>query len=117
MNNIVNIENGIVSSSGFDLLNMDGSISYEDVEGHYMFITGKTEDDDLIVSSWGKKFILKLDNSDYVNVDIFEVDKHDIPDHTLLVGGFPCQDYSVARTLSQAPFQHSAHEGRQGPCQ
>ena len=73
LNNIVNIENGIVSSSGFDLLNMDGSISYEDVEGHYMFITGKTEDDDLIVSSWGKKFILKLDNSDYVNVDIFEV--------------------------------------------
>ena len=24
----------------------------------------------------------------------------DIPDHDLLVGGFPCQDYSVARTLS-----------------
>lgn len=25
-----------------------------------------------------------------------------IPDHELLVGGFPCQDYSVARTLSHA---------------
>ncbi len=25
-----------------------------------------------------------------------------IPDHDLLVGGFPCQDYSVARPLSQA---------------
>jgi len=25
---------------------------------------------------------------------------HDIPEHDLLVGGFPCQDYSVARTLS-----------------
>jgi DNA (cytosine-5)-methyltransferase 1 len=25
-----------------------------------------------------------------------------LPDHDLLVGGFPCQDYSVARTLSQA---------------
>lgn len=25
-----------------------------------------------------------------------------IPDHDLLVGGFPCQDYSVARTLNQA---------------
>ncbi|SVC75074.1 uncharacterized protein METZ01_LOCUS327928, partial [marine metagenome] len=24
----------------------------------------------------------------------------DIPDHELLVGGFPCQDYSVARTIS-----------------
>lgn len=26
----------------------------------------------------------------------------EIPDHDLLVGGFPCQDYSVARTLSHA---------------
>ena len=35
------------------------------------------------------------------NVDISLVDKEkDIPDHTLVVGGFPCQDYSVARTLS-----------------
>lgn len=37
--------------------------------------------------------------------DIAEVVKnsfHKIPDHDLLVGGFPCQDYSVARTLSQA---------------
>lgn len=27
---------------------------------------------------------------------------HEIPDHDLLVGGFPCQDYSVAKTLSQS---------------
>ena len=32
--------------------------------------------------------------------DIGEVDKTVIPDHTVLVGGFPCQDYSVARSLS-----------------
>ena len=31
--------------------------------------------------------------------DICTVDKKNIPDHTLLVGGFPCQDYSVAHTL------------------
>ncbi len=37
---------------------------------------------------------------DISNVDIFKVDKKKIPNHTLLVGGFPCQDYSVARTLS-----------------
>lgn len=36
------------------------------------------------------------------NTDIAKVDIKDIPDHDLLVGGFPCQDYSVARTLSQA---------------
>lgn len=32
------------------------------------------------------------------NEDINAVDKSAIPDHTLLVGGFPCQDYSVAAT-------------------
>ena len=44
------------------------------------------------------------------NVDIFEVDKHDIPDHTLLLGGFPCQDYSVAQTLSNS----KGIEGKKG---
>ncbi|WP_353106965.1 DNA (cytosine-5-)-methyltransferase [Acetoanaerobium noterae] len=34
----------------------------------------------------------------YVNQDISSINKADIPDHNLLVGGFPCQDYSVART-------------------
>ena len=34
----------------------------------------------------------------HVNEDIGTVDKTIIPDHNLLVGGFPCQDYSVART-------------------
>ena len=36
------------------------------------------------------------------NEDIAKVETKNIPDHDLLVGGFPCQDYSVARTLSQA---------------
>lgn len=35
------------------------------------------------------------------NVDINKVNKKEIPDHSLLVGGFPCQDYSVARSLSK----------------
>lgn len=34
----------------------------------------------------------------HVNEDIAKVDEKSIPDHNLLVGGFPCQDYSVART-------------------
>lgn len=35
-------------------------------------------------------------------IDIALVKKDKIPDHNLLVGGFPCQDYSVARPLSGA---------------
>lgn len=47
---------------------------------------------------------------DVSNVDIFEVDKKQVPDHTLLVGGFPCQDYSVAQTLSNS----KGIEGKKG---
>jgi len=36
------------------------------------------------------------------NVDIAKVDVDEIPEHNLLVGGFPCQDYSVAKSLSQS---------------
>jgi DNA (cytosine-5)-methyltransferase 1 len=36
------------------------------------------------------------------NRDISRVPTSDIPEHDLLVGGFPCQDYSVAKTLNQA---------------
>ncbi len=42
--------------------------------------------------------------------DISEVDKSTIPDHTLLVGGFPCQDYSVAHTLASS----KGIEGKKG---
>lgn len=34
--------------------------------------------------------------------DIAEVHGSDIPNHDLLVGGFPCQDYSVATTLQNS---------------
>ena len=43
--------------------------------------------------------------TNHLNDDIAKVIEEDfgqIPDHDLLVGGFPCQDYSVARTLSKA---------------
>lgn len=42
--------------------------------------------------------------------DISKVDKSTIPDHILLVGGFPCQDYSVAHTLASS----KGIEGKKG---
>ena len=41
-----------------------------------------------------------MDN--HSNRDIASVEVSDIPDHDLLVGGFPCQDYSVATTLKNS---------------
>lgn len=52
----------------------------------------------------------RFGSEDASNVDIFEVNKKEIPDHTLLVGGFPCQDYSVAQTLSSS----KGIEGKKG---
>ena len=43
---------------------------------------------------WGKEM--------HSNQDIATVDVSSIPDHDLLVGGFPCQDYSVATTLKNS---------------
>lgn len=39
------------------------------------------------------------DINDTTGIDISLVDKKKIPKHNLLVGGFPCQDYSVAHSL------------------
>jgi DNA (cytosine-5)-methyltransferase 1 len=50
----------------------------------------------------------KNEMREYSNINIAEVvraaqcGKFKFPDHDILVGGFPCQDYSVARKLSQA---------------
>lgn len=35
---------------------------------------------------------------EFSNIDISQVPAEHIPNHTVLVGGFPCQDYSVAST-------------------
>ena len=47
-------------------------------------------------------YVKRFGKEGHANADISKADIKDIPDHDLLVGGFPCQDYSVARTLSQA---------------
>jgi len=51
-----------------------------------------------------------IDGELHTGDDINTVDKSKIPDHSLLVGGFPCQDYSVAHTLASA----KGIEGKKG---
>ena len=53
---------------------------------------------------------LRFNESNNSNVDISLVNKKEIPDHSLLCGGFPCQDYSVARSLSN----EQGIEGKKG---
>ena len=45
-------------------------------------------------------------HSDEDIAKVIENNFNQIPDHDLLVGGFPCKDYSVARTLKNSTGIH-----------
>lgn len=47
-------------------------------------------------------YVKNFGREGHSNEDISKVSASEIPDHDLLVGGFPCQDYSVAKTLNTA---------------
>ena len=44
----------------------------------------------------------KVSEKEHSDEDIFSIKTKDIPNHDVLVGGFPCQDYSVATTLKNS---------------
>lgn len=47
-------------------------------------------------------YVRRFGRTGHTNVDISTVQPADLPDVDLLVGGFPCQDYSVATTLQRS---------------
>ena len=55
-------------------------------------------------------YCARFGSKGHSNKDINLVKTEEIPDHDLLVGGFPCQDYSVAATLSRS----GGIEGKKG---
>lgn len=61
--------------------------------------TKKQHANEVYIERWGSE--------NHCGDDIATVSTEKIPDHDLLVGGFPCQDYSVATTLKRS-------EGLQG---
>lgn len=69
--------------------------SYEVVWSNQWEPSTKTQHASMVYENrWGKE--------NHSNKDIENVDTVNIPDHDLLVGGFPCQDYSVATTLKNS---------------
>ncbi len=47
-------------------------------------------------------YVNRFGNDNHSNEDIESVETKDIPNHDVLVGGFPCQDYSVASLLKNS---------------
>ena len=78
--------------------------------GNWNFVWANQWEPSTKVQDAHECYAKRFGNKDVSNLDIFEVDKNEIPDHTLLVGGFPCQDYSVASTLSKS----KGIEGKKG---
>ena len=78
--------------------------------GHWKFLWANQWEPSTKTQDAFNCYIKRFGENDASNVDIFQVNKKEIPKHTLLVGGFPCQDYSVAQTLSSS----KGIEGKKG---
>jgi len=84
--------NGKSASSGYK---EDFKSPYEIIWSNQWEPSTKTQHASLVYEN-------RFGQKGHCNEDISEVDISTIPDHDLLVGGFPCQDYSVATTLKNS---------------
>ena len=55
-----------------DLYNMDGSLKQQGVGGHAMTVTGLTEKNEIIVSSWGEQYIIDTSNVEFARLTVFK---------------------------------------------
>ena len=80
--------------------NKSASTNYkEDFESPYEVVWSNQWERPTKVQHASMVYESRWKNSIHSNNDISSVEVSEIPDHDLLVGGFPCQDYSVATTL------------------
>ena len=62
-----------ILDENFNLYNEDGSVAQPDVGGHWMTITGVTDDGRYVVSSWGGKYYLKPDELNWQIVEVTDI--------------------------------------------
>lgn len=79
------------------------SIRYKTVWNNQWEPTTKKQDASII-------YCKQFGTEGHSNIDIAQVPIEDLPEFNLLVGGFPCQDYSVATTLKNS----GGIEGKKG---
>lgn len=102
-NHIIRVVELFAGVGGFRIGLESASDAFETVWNNQWEPSTKHQDASLIYQArFGKK--------GHSNRDINLVETKDIPNHDLMVGGFPCQDYSVAASLSRS----SGIEGKKG---
>ena len=102
-NHIIRVVELFAGVGGFRIGLEGASDAYETIWNNQWEPSTKHQDASLVYQArFGKK--------GHSNQDINLVKPADIPDHDLLVGGFPCQDYSVAASLSRS----GGIEGKKG---
>lgn len=72
------------------------------LEKHYDVVWSNQWEPSTKVQHASEVYCARFGSQNHSNEDISTVDVAEIPDHDLLVGGFPCQDYSVASTLKNS---------------
>lgn len=93
--NIIKVVELFAGVGGFRIGLEGASDAYETIWNNQWEPSTQHQDASLVYKA-------RFGSKGHCNKDINLVPTSDIPDHDLLVGGFPCQDYSVAASLSRS---------------